>query len=315
MRWGIRMQNMLGNRKILVIGPGAIGLSLAAWLQRAGNAVHVLGHRTGRCEQPHEVTICTQGMEFSEKILVSSDPSIVSRCSHVIICVKAYATERVAQNIAPHVLSQTQILSLQNGLGNRTALEHFLPHRRNIRIGVVLHGAFRKSPSTIITTSPGQIQIAGSVADPVLIAWQTCLKQAGCGMDIKPDEGEMVWSKAVINAVINPVTALYNLRNGELPLHDQAWKLACNILAECIHIARSAGVDLDEGTMQQTLMDICQRTAANFASMLMDIRTGRPTEIDQINGAILRKAHDLDLDAPHNTKIIESIQKRCCMNA
>jgi len=294
---------------ILIAGPGAIGLLTAARLQQAGLTVALLDHSPDRARRLASISLQEPQGGTSIPLTVTANPAVAADYPNILICVKAYATASVAQALGPYVGKSTTILSMQNGLGNREALQS-LCCNRNIRLAVTSYGARLQSENTVIPTGDGIISIAATPQDPIAAQWQALLACAGFAVTLTSDTNAMLWRKLVLNAALNPVTACYRLLNGELPHHPAAWEQAVAILEESVRIANASGIHLDEPEMRKTLYAVCQSTAANQSSMLVDVLAGKPTEIDAINGAIVRAAQERELPATCNLAVLEQIRTK-----
>jgi len=294
------------NPTILVIGPGAVGCLVAARMARAGLDVRLLDYREDRAARLRQIRLTEEGQASDVPVRVSADPGIAADCGAIIVCVKAFQTAEVASRIAPYVRPESRVLSLQNGLGNLEALQGI--HCRDLRPGVMNAGARLVAEGHAHATGGNAIAIAGTPDAPDAQAWQQMFTQAGFSIQLEPDAQRLLWTKLVLNAAINPVTALYRIPNGELPYHPEAAALARDLLLESARIARGTGISLDDDDLlQQRLLAICATTRQNRSSMLCDVEAGRPTEIDAINGAILRHARAHGLPAPVNKKLLEAL--------
>lgn len=295
---------------VLIVGPGAIGLLLAARLRLAGVPVTLLDHRPDRAQRLQQITLQENGQSHQIPVTASADPGIAAHFKCILICVKAQTTAAVARTIAPHVPVKACVLSLQNGLGNKETLAQ-LPCNRNLRVGVTSYGARLLNEHTVIPTGDGTIRIAATPPDLIAAQWTHHLEKAGFSVALAADVEAMLWSKLVINAALNPLTALYRLTNGELPRHPQAWTQAMQILDESVQIATACGIELDAAEMQRQLQDACRKTASNQSSMLADVLAGKPTEIDAINGAIVNAAIANGIPATQNLAVIKLVHKLC----
>jgi len=292
---------------ILIIGPGAIGCLLAGRMARAGLEVRLLDYRAARAARLRHIRLTEDGQTTDVPVRVSADPALAAECDGIIVCVKAFQTAAVAGRIGPSVQPGARLLSLQNGLGNLEALHPI--KCRDLRPGVMNAGARLVAEGHVRATGGNAIAIAGTPDDAIAQAWQCILTQAGFSVQIEPDAQRLLWTKLVLNAAINPVTALYRIPNGELPSHPEAAALARDLLLESAHIARATGIALDtDDVLQKRLLAICATTRENRSSMLCDVEAGRPTEIDAINGTILRHARAHGLPAPVTEKLLEVFQ-------
>ncbi len=291
----------------MIIGPGAVGCLLAARMARAGLAVRLLDYRADRADRLQHIRLTEDGQTTDVPVRVSADPALAAECGGIIVCVKAFQTAAVAGRIAPFVQPDARLLSLQNGLGNLEALQRI--RCRDRRPGVMNAGARLITEGHVRATGGNAIAIAGTPDDPIAQTWKQILTQAGFNVQLEPDAQRLLWTKLVLNAAINPVTALYRIPNGALPLHPEAATLARELLLESARIARSTGIAIDtDDILQQRLLAICETTRENRSSMLCDVEAGRPTEIDAINGAILRHARAHGLPAPVTAKLLDKIE-------
>ena len=117
----------------------------------------------------------------------------------------------------------------------------------------------------------------------------------------------MLWSKLIINAAICPVSVLADLTNGEIIKNDRWRSLLCKAAEESGKIAAAKGMKLSFADPAKAVLEVCEKTAFNISSMLQDIHRGRPTEIMEINGAVLRAAAELGLDTPTNAMLCQSV--------
>ena len=130
-------------------------------------------------------------------------------------------------------------------------------------------------------------------------SWSELARKAGIQAFLSNDIDNRIYHKLLVNAVINPLTALLGVRNGELPSHPQGAALMLALHRETISVLQRVGMRA-EGTEWERLLGICSRTALNRSSMLADIEAGRRSEIDSINGAVAALAERHGLEAPLN---------------
>jgi 2-dehydropantoate 2-reductase len=127
------------------------------------------------------------------------------------------------------------------------------------------------------------------------------LSRAGLQVEIAPDTGSLVWGKLVINASINPLTALLDVRNGGLMENPFARKMMRLITVESARVAEKLGIGLPYPDPVEMVENIAQKTGSNYSSMYIDFHRGGPTEIDAINGAIIRKGDEVGVPTEFNT--------------
>jgi 2-dehydropantoate 2-reductase len=186
-------------------------------------------------------------------------------------------------------------------LGNLEAIAPMVNPEKIIG-GVTSHGA------TLINT--GHIRYAGKgdtiigrmnqQIDDDLSQIANLLSEAGIETKVSSDVEGTIWSKLIINAAINPLTAITRLKNGQLLESEETRRLLDLVAEESGEIVKLAGISLVYSEIKSKVYDVCEATAQNTSSMLQDILRGRRTEIDAINGAIVKKAKDLNINAPVN---------------
>ena len=299
----------LPDHSLLIVGPGAMGLLFAARLQRAGMKIGLLDHCAARAKRLHRIRLQENGGAYVAPVACSANPRMAASYTHLLICVKAYATAQVVAALKPHLRKDARVLSLQNGLGNREVLAE-LPCRDHVRIGSTSYGAYRVADTTVQAAGNGHIQLGGEPDDAICLEWQRLLAQAGFLVEITNHIDEMLWTKLILNAAINPVTALFCLRNGDLPHTPEAWKTACALLQESVAVANALEIHIDAHAAMDKLRAVCEATQENRSSMLVDLQTGKSTEVECINGAIVRTGAQAGIPTPRNETIIRQIHAR-----
>ncbi|KKC47018.1 ketopantoate reductase family protein [Paenibacillus sp. D9] len=302
--------------KITVIGAGSIGLLYAARLSLAGEDVRALVRTRRHAEALREdgIMLKTHEGEFAVPIEAAaledagngSGRGNAMEPRWFILSVKQTALDapllgRLALLAGP----QDAMLCLQNGIGHMERLNQSLPDVA-LYAGVTSEGAMREDARTVIHTGLGELHYgaaneaaSASRAAKLRGMWQKAADKAGIAAFLSNDMENRIYRKLLLNAVINPLTALYGIRNGELPSHPQAGKLMEALHEETAAILARAGLALD-GSERARLLEVCRLTAGNVSSMLADIRAGRRSEIDSINGAVASLAGTLGVDAPLN---------------
>ena len=302
--------------KVSIIGSGAMGSLFGGMLSRAGHEVvlydvyreHVEAIRRDglAIEQAGsaEVLTCRPG--------ASTDPADTRGSDVLIVFVKSTATEAAARQFAPLAGPDTIALTLQNGLGNEAIMrKHFGVERT--AAGVTSQGATFLGPGRIRHAGKGPTHIGmASGSHRKLVALATALAQAGFETHVESDVAGLVWSKLVINVGINALTALVNRQNGRLLDLEETRSLMADLVAEAVAVAKARGITLTYADPLQTVYDVAKKTGANRSSMLQDFDRGRETEIDFINGAIVREAAALGIPVPVNaalTRLVKALDR------
>lgn len=199
------------------------------------------------------------------------------------------------------------MISLQNGLGNLEAIAQMVTPEKIIG-GITSHGATLIDIGHIRHAGKGDTiigrvqrsEVMNKRIDEDLYKIADLLSQAKIETEVSADIEGTIWSKLIINAAINPLTAITRLKNGQLLNSEETRRLLDLVAEEAGKIVKLVGISLVYPDIKSKVYDVCKATAQNTSSMLQDILRGRRTEIDAINGAIVAKAKDLNIDAPVN---------------
>lgn len=296
---------------VVIVGPGAMGCLHAAWLAEAGLPVTLLDYRPERAQQ-----ISEQGVHMllpdettrTAAVPCTADASSLPPADLVIVLTKAYDTAAAIESALPLVTADTSVLTLQNGLGNYEILQEYVPPAQ-VLAGTTPSGATLLDVGRIRVAGLGQAVIGSPAGDGQRAEVVAALfRQAGLAAEVTDDVDAALWRKAIINAAINPLGALTRRRNGELLEIDSLHSLLGQVAQEAHRIALACGIrlaDLDAGAAVE---QVCRDTAQNQCSMLQDVLAGRRTEVQQINGEIVRRAKEAKLPAPLNAALIALIE-------
>ncbi len=300
---------------VVVVGAGAVGSLLGGRLHAAGTPVLLVGRPA------HVAAIRAHGLRIdgvdAQTVPLPAETRIPpgTDAAGVLVTVKTFDLSTAAEEIA-RSLRPTPVLLLENGLGiEPVAIERLGaggwadPARSVVR-------AINSVPATLV--GPGVVRAAGSgelivpvpsgAAADAIRRLTDLLRSARLPVRAVREFDREVWRKALVNAAINPVTAIHGVANGRLadgPLHDEA----VGLLHEAIRAAGSAGFDFEFAEAEDDLARVVRATSENRSSMLQDVDRGRPTEIDAISGAIVRVAADHGVDLPRTRSVIERLRR------
>jgi len=138
--------------------------------------------------------------------------------------------------------------------------------------------------------------------------FQSLLKNGGVNVEISEDLESIVWGKLIINAAINPLTAILQFTNEELLQSKEAIELVKKIVTEAMNVAEARGTKLPFNDPLSITFEVLRNTASNYSSMLRDVQRGVTTEIEFINGAIVKEGEKYGVDVEYNKRIIELLQ-------
>lgn len=304
--------------KIVIIGAGAMGGLFAARLAAAGEDVSVVD-----VWAEHVETIRTQGLilETGEGE-VRTKPAAVTRVEDlaacaadlVIVFVKSGMTAAAARSAQTILGPVGRVLTLQNGLGNAEMIAEVFGADR-VLAGTTAQGATLIGPGRIRHGGRGDTHI-GRLTGPVDDFCREAamiLSRAGIPAIAEDAVQSLIWGKLVINVGINALTALLRFTNGQLNDHAETRELVKLAVAEAVQVAAASDVRLPYDNAVEKVLAVAAATATNRSSMLQDILRGRATEIDAINGALVREGVRLGVPTPVNatlTLLIKALEKQ-----
>ncbi len=298
--------------KIAVLGPGALGCLLAAFLFEAGEDVFLVDYRPERVALLRHRGIRLQTLDGRCRVIPVPIglPYEAGPRDLTIMAVKAHQTRAAALDLLLLMSRGGLALTLQNGLGNLEEMAREVGPER-LLAGVGFLGVTREDEGRIIHAGAGPLLIgvpSGSgVAPAAVVAVAEVFRRAGLQCEIKSNIVAVLWEKLVINVAINPLTALLRVPNGALPDLPEAWELALSAAREATAVAAAAGVTLTEDA-ETRVRQVCTATAANRSSMLQDVLAGRPTEIEALNAQVAARGAALGLPTPVNTFLTQLLR-------
>ncbi|MCS6963567.1 MAG: 2-dehydropantoate 2-reductase [Thermoflexus sp.] len=287
--------------RIALLGTGAMGTLFGVRLARVAE-VWMLGTWAEALKAARQdgLRLTTAEGEETARVATAADPTEVPPCDLALILVKTYQTERAAR-WARQVLRPDGIaLTLQNGLGPLETLQEILGPSRALQ-GVTTMGATLLAPGHARLSGMGSIWLgAPSLNSKPSERIADILKQAGFQVELHRDLQGVIWGKLVVNTAINPITALFDVPNGALLERSDLWRLARGVARETAAVAGAQGISLPFQDPEGFVAEVCRRTAENSSSMRQDLRRGRPTEIDALNGAVAAIGRRIGIPTPLN---------------
>ncbi len=305
--------------KIGVVGPGAMGCLLGGRMARAGHEVILLDHIPERVEIINRQGLAIEGIEgvFQVKVSSTLNPGDLSRSDLILNCVKAYDTRIVAQ-ILKTIDPGPYFLTLQNGVGNVEILGEYLP-REKILAGITSHGATDLGPGQVRHAGRGDTFIGYGFfkkdldpsKDPQLSQVKELLTEAGFVTQSVSRIENLIWSKLLVNVGINALTALTRLPNGKLLEFPGTEEILEGAVQEGLLVGNKKGIEFIYPDLMAQVKKVCRLTSSNISSMLQDVLKNKRTEVDFINGVIMREGQNLNIPVPVNsllTRLIKTIE-------
>ena len=237
------------------------------------------------------------GNERAYKVHATDDPREVSGAKHALVLVKSWQTERAARSVEGIIWPDDGLaITLQNGMGNKETLIRDLGTDR-VSLGITTTGATLLGPGLVKMGGEGIISLEQNQA---LGPLEAALRSSNFNLQIVDDAQSLIWGKLVINAAINPLTALLQVPNGELLSRPKARKVMGALARETAEVAKAEHVHLPFSNPVDAAEDVARKTAANLSSMFQDVRRGAQTEIDAICGAVTMRGEKHGIRTPYN---------------
>lgn len=297
--------------KIAVVGAGAMGGSYGAHLSKAGHEVRLVD-----VWQEHVDTIKNQGLtvsgalgEINAQLPITTDPDYENWADWVIAFIDTNSTVEAAPTIARVLNAEGAVVTMQNGIGNVESLSEALGAQRVIG-GSSMCSAAVVGPGHVAlthhdTTSLGELD--GSRSER-LQAFAGLLQSANFDVALDDDIMTVIWKKFLVNCGINALCAVSGLRTGEMTRVPEMFALQNHVLDEALAVTKAKGIQLPDDI--RTTIQKAAHYRFNKPSMLQHVSVGRRTEIDAINGALIREAQSYGIATPYNEALVALLKGR-----
>jgi len=296
--------------KTVIIGAGAMGSLFGGFLTLSGEEVWLVD-----VWKEHIDAIRSKGLAIEEKgitrnipVNATSDVRSVGEADLILYFVKTYHTEKAVKDSLALQADDTLFLTLQNGLGNEEIICKQVD-RKKVILGVTGQGATLLGPGSICHAGWGKTSVGeldGKITDRVNRVAQM-FRKAEVETDVSFRIHDLVWEKLLVNVGINALAALLELKNGQLLDHPETLRLMEALVNEAVEIARKKGIRI-EGNPIDRVKAVVEATRENRCSMGQDLDYKRKTEIDAINGAVVKEAKRLGISVPYNQMITDLIK-------
>jgi len=281
---------------ILILGTGALATLFAARFAKTGVRVTMLGTWTEGLSALTKKGVKVEGEGRAIHVHATPNPAECEGMRFALVLVKSWQTERAARQLSNCLADDGVVLTLQNGLGNDTILSGILGLSRVAR-GVTTIGASLLAPGVVSLGGEGPVSLESHLR---LSPLKEMIQQAGFDVNVSGNVQSLIWSKLVVSSAINPLTALLRVKNGELLKQQSARILMGDLARETAAVANLLEITLPFTDSVAAVEEVAQHTATNWSSMLQDVLRGSPTEIESINGAIIRLAEEKNHSVPVN---------------
>ncbi|MES2602729.1 MAG: ketopantoate reductase family protein [Pseudomonadota bacterium] len=291
--------------KIAVMGAGAVGCYFGAMLARAGHDVTLIA-RPQHVEaiQQHGLRFDSRNFSGAVPVQATLEPSGVAGADVVLFCVKSADTESAGQSIAPYLKSDATVLCLQNGVDNAERLQAMI---RQIAVPAVVYVATEMAGpgyvkhhgrgELIIGTSPASADIARQFSD------------AAIPTTVSDNVISDLWAKLITNCAYNAVSAVAQLPYGAMLKVRGVADVIESAIDECLAVAHAAGISIP-ANVKQAVFALADAVPGQYSSTAQDLARGKLTEIDYLNGYVVRKGTELGIATPTNLTLHVMVKLR-----
>jgi 2-dehydropantoate 2-reductase len=307
----------------VVAGAGALGSAFGAVLRLAGHRVALLGRNRAHTEAVRDSGLRLTGLwgeRTADGLTAHTDPGDVPDADYCLVTTKSFDTRGVVEALAPR-MGRAQFVSLQNGVGNTEEIARQVGAERTVG-GMVIIGFEVREPGTVaVTVIGGDVLVGrpdakeGDETDPEVCRLADALATAlgGTGATARATDNirGAIWGKVLYNCALNALGAVLDVPYGELA-SGPTWSVIEDVVTEAFEVALAEGVRLPWQDAPGYLALLKGRqlpaTAGHRASMLQDLKRGRRTEIDYMNGAVARLGAEHGIATPVNAALTQLVK-------
>jgi 2-dehydropantoate 2-reductase len=293
--------------KIAVMGAGAVGCYYGGMLARAGHAVQLIGRAQHVAALSRDgLFMDTQSFQAQVPLEASTDARAVRGARLVLCCVKSPDTQSAAAEMAPHLDPDAFVLSLQNGVDNAERLQAAL--HREVAPAVVYVATEMAGPGLVKHHGRGDLVIGPSSFSDELLK---LFADAAVPVTLSDNVTGALWAKLIVNCAYNALSAITQIPYGRLVQGESVAGVLRDVVQECLAVAQAAGVSV-AGDSWQAVQQIARSMPGQLSSTAQDLARHKPSEIDYLNGYVLRKGEALGVATPANralyaiVKLLES---------
>ena len=280
---------------VAVIGAGAVGCYYGGLLLKAGHDVTFIGRQPHvDAINAHGLLLDVQGFKGHLPARAAVDASALAAPDLVLLCVKSADTEQAGRSLAGHLRPETSLLSLQNGVDNAQRLRAVTGHP--VIAAVVYVGSEMAASGHVMHHGGGDLVIGASPASDALA--QT-LQAAGIQTTISDDIEAVQWTKLITNCAFNALSAVAGIAYGPMLQVEGARDVIASAVREAADVARACGVQIPPDLAAQ-IFKIPAAMPNQTSSTAQDLSRGKPSEIDFLNGYVVRKGAELGIATPTN---------------
>ncbi|MFD0692766.1 ketopantoate reductase family protein [Paenibacillus sp. GCM10027628] len=307
--------------RIMIVGAGSLGLLFAAKLFPVCDHLTIVTKSREQAQELREQGIKLDGIKINltnpegrGMQLLSFDEVCMDEIypDFLFVMVKQTAIhDTFITHLKNYMSDSTIVVCFQNGIGHEEKLMNTVGSNR-LLLAVTTEAARKEGSVAVTHTGHGMTYLGSAVqtggpSHSSQIFLRDLLKKAGFEAALSNEMKVRIWSKLIMNAVINPLTAILRMRNGELLESPWALTLMRELYEEAMLVAAGRGIVLPDD-LWETLLHVCKATAQNHSSMLQDLMQAKGTEIDSMNGSLLRIAKELNLELAVNQTVYRFVK-------
>ncbi len=301
--------------KIVIVGPGALGCLLGGILMlRAQQEVWFLDHNPERAANIAKkgLTLEEGGQIMTGPVRITVSAGQIGPADLLLLCVKSHDVDQFLAGAGPDLCGPHGLLvAFQNGILHIDLLKSW---RANIGValGVTAQGATLLGPGHVRHAGIGATRV-GFIREEDVSRHDALLRAAGLLSSVGIETEKVVnimdhvWRKLIVNVGINALTAIFDCPNGGLLASSRARAMLKVAVEEATLVAMAKGITITDDSVAMTI-NVCRATKDNLSSMLQDIRNGRRTEIEAINGAVIREGKALGIPTPINEELYKKVK-------
>ena len=287
-----------------ILGVGAIGGLFACRLQLGGAEVTLLSREH---EEPARQLVLhntlTARCQFPQQAIAHSEDPI----EYLLVCTKAWAVESAIESVAHRLSATSVVVLLCNGLGLAEAVAPLIGEAQLV-VGSTTSGCRRSGNGELIVSGEGRTQLGTLDASPAP-TWSSLWRQSVPDFKWETDIRSVLLAKVALNAVINPLTALHGVTNGEL-MRPPLEAITEDVIKEVQSVLCSADASEIASALPTQVRTVCHSTAANHSSMRVDLENGKRTEIDAIVGWLLSNLTPHPPPTPVLSELYHAVKER-----
>ncbi len=293
--------------RIGVMGGGAIGCLYGGWLARAGAPVSMVA-RAGQVAaiRTRGLRLTGRDVDLHIKVEASSDINALDQSGILLFCVKTRDTEKVAKELRSFLRPDATVLAFQNGVDGAERLSSILSNP--VFSAALVVSCYMAGPGHVHHNGRGDVLLGewfpnredAAERHANLLSIVEVLRRGSINASLAPDIRVTLWTKLAMNCGYNALSALCRARYDRLVATEASRALMRTVVEELVEVGRRDGVALDFEVVLKQVMDLAAGFPAAISSTGQDIAAGRPTEIDDLNGYVVRRGRALGILTPMN---------------